>query len=59
MVSDCPFKVLKVLVARLYLTLCDRMGYGLPGSSVHRILQARILECVAISFLRGSSQLKD
>ena len=31
------------------------MDYSLPGSSVHGILQARILEWVAISFSRGSS----
>ena len=30
-----------------------------PGSSVHRIFQARILECVTISFSRGSSQHRD
>ena len=36
-------------------TLCDPMDCSLPGSSVHRILQARILEWVAISFSRGSS----
>ena len=30
-----------------------------PGSSVHRIFQARILGCVAISFSRGSSQPRD
>ena len=29
---------------------CDSIDYSLPGSSVHRILQARILEWVAISF---------
>ena len=33
------------------------MDYGLPGSSVHDISQARILEWVAISFFRGSSSL--
>ena len=38
------------------LTLCDPMDCSLPGSSVHRILQARILEWVAIPFFRGSSQ---
>ena len=38
------------------LTLCDPMECSLPGSSVHRILQARILEWVAIPFSRGSSQ---
>ena len=31
----------------MYLTLCDPMNYSLPGSSVHGILQARILELVA------------
>ena len=40
------------------LTLSDGMDYSLPGSSVHRISQARILEWVAISFSRGSSQPK-
>ena len=37
-------------------TLCNPLDYSPPGSSVHGILQARILECVAISFSRGSSQ---
>ena len=37
-------------------TLCNSMGCRLPGSSVHGILQARILEWVAILFSRGSSQ---
>ena len=35
------------------------MNCSSPGSSVHRISQARILERVAISFSRGSSQLRD
>ena len=35
---------------QLCLTLCDPMDCSLPGSSVHGILQARILEWVAISF---------
>ena len=39
-----------VLVTQSCLTLCDPMDYSLPGSSVHEILQARILEWVAISF---------
>ena len=34
-------------------TLCDPMDYSLPGSSVHGVLQARILEWVAIPFSRG------
>ena len=37
------------------LTLCDPMDSSLPGSSVHGITQARILEWVAISSSRGSS----
>ena len=37
-------------VAQLCLTLCDPMDYSLPGSSVHGIFQARVLEWVAISF---------
>ena len=36
--------------------LCNRMDCGPPGSSVHRILQARILEWVAMPSSRGSSQ---
>ena len=40
-------------------TLCDPMDCSLPGSSLHGILQARVLEWVAISFSRGSSQLRD
>ena len=39
-------------VAKLCLTLCDPMDYSLLGSSVHGILQARILAWVAISFSR-------
>ena len=39
--------------------LCDPMDSSLPGSSVHGIFQARILEWVAISFSRGSSQPRD
>ena len=42
----------KVLVTQSCLTLCDPMDYSLPGSSAHGILQARILEWVAISFSR-------
>ena len=39
-----------------HIWLCDPMDYSLPGSSVHGIFQARVLEWVAISFSRGSSQ---
>ena len=52
-----PVRLLKVkeLVAQLCLTLWDPMDCSLPGSSVHGILQARILEWFAISFSKGSS----
>ena len=46
-------------VAQSCPTLCDPMDCSPPGSSVHGILQARILEWVAISFSRGSSQPRD
>ena len=42
--------------AKSCLTLCDPMDCSLPGSSVHGIFQAIILEWVAISYSRGSSQ---
>ena len=43
----------KVLVIKSCLTFCASMTCSLPGSSVHGILHARILEWVAISFSRG------
>ena len=46
-------------VAQLCLTLCNPVDGSLPGSSIHRIFQARVLEWVAISFSRGSSQPRD
>ena len=47
------------LVTKQHTTLCDPMDCSPPGSSVHGIFQARILEWVAISFSRGSSQPRD
>ena len=44
------------LLSRVFLHPLDCSP---PGSSVHGILQARILEWVAISFSRGSSQSRD
>ena len=41
------------------LTLCDPMHSSPPGFSVLGILQARILECVAIPFSKGSSRPRD
>ena len=46
-------------VAQSCPTLCDPVNCDLPGSSIHGILQARILEWVAISFSRGSSRPRD
>ena len=46
-------------VAQSCPTLCDPMCCSLPGSSVCGIFQARVLEWVAISFSRGSSQPRD
>ena len=47
------------LVSQLYLTLCDPMDCNPPGSSVFRILQARVLEWIAISFSRSSFWTRD
>ena len=50
---------MKVLVAQSCPTLCDPVDCSLPGSSVHGILQERILEWVAIPFSRVSSWPRD
>ena len=46
-------------VAQSCPTLCDHMNGSLPGSAIHGIFQARILDWAAISFSRGSSQPRD
>ena len=46
-------------VAKSCPTLCDPIDCSMPGSSVHGISQARILEWVAISFSKGSSRPRD
>ena len=51
--------VSKCELAQLRPTLCDPVDCSLPDSSVHGILQARILEWVAVSFFRGSSQSRN
>ena len=51
--------LLCVCVSCSVMSLCDRMDCSLPGSSVHGILQAGILELVAIPFFRGSSPSRD
>ena len=48
-----------MLVTESYPTLCDPMDCNLPGSPVHGILQARILEWVAMPSSRGSSWPRD
>ena len=48
-----------MLVSQSCLTLWHPMDYSLPGSSVHGLLQARMLECIAIPFSMGSSQFRD
>ena len=48
--SNPKVVVVVVLVAQSCLTLCNPMDRSLPGSSVHGILQARILEWVAMPF---------
>ena len=51
-------KVVKVLATQLCPTLCDSMDWSVEGSSVHGIYQARMLEWIAMSPSRGSSQLR-
>ena len=46
-------------VAQSFLTLCYAMDGSLPGSAVHGIFWARILEWATISFSRGFSQPRD
>ena len=61
-VKGKAFDVLMCIRAKslqLYPTLCNPMDCSPPGSSVHGILQARILEWVAIPFSRGSSWPRD
>ena len=67
------FKIPKLLISMLNFTVnfdyflchpvvsnsCGPIEGSLPGSSVHGICQARILECFAISFSRGSSRPRD
>ena len=50
---------MKVLVTQSCPTLCNPVDSSPPGASVHEFPQARILEWVAISFSRESSQLRD
>ena len=53
------WSIVDLLVAQSCPTLCNPMDCGPSGSSVHGILQARILEGVSILFSRGSSRPRD
>ena len=61
--SVFPYRLLiywsEVLVIQLCPTLYDPIGCSLPDSSAHGILQARILQWVAIPFSKKSSQHRD
>ena len=57
--SCCPPRSGRVEREKVGGNLCDPMGCSPPGSSVHGIFQARVLEWVAIFFSRGSSQPRD
>ena len=62
MLDTCSFFLgtfYKLLVAQSCPTLCDPVDFSPPGSSVHGILQAQILEWAAIPFSRGASQPRD
>ena len=54
--QDVLKQVSEVNITQSYPTLCDPMNYSLPGSSVHGILQARILEWVTVPFSKEPSQ---
>ena len=56
--KSLPLKV-KVLVSKSRLALCNPMDCNPPVSSIHGILQARILEWIAIPFSRGPSRHRD
>ena len=58
-VTSLTVSVLVCLATQSCLTVCHPMDGSLPGSSVHGILQARILEWVAMPSSRGSSQPRD
>ena len=57
----CAWEVINVYkkveseIPQLCPTVCDPMDCSLPGSSVHGIFRAKVLEWVAISFSRGYS----
>ena len=48
-----------ICFSHVWHSVCDPMGVSPPGSTVHGILQARILEWVAVPYYRGSSRPRD
>ena len=56
--TEISISEMKVLVTKSCLTLCDHVDCSPPGSSVHGILQAKILEWVAMPSSWKSSQLR-
>ena len=58
-IPECVCVFVCVLVAQSCPTLCNPMGCSLSGSSVHGILQTRILEWVLVPFSKGSSQPRE
>ena len=57
--TEEPSRLLSVCAFQSYLTLCNAMDCSPPGSSVHEILQVRMLEWVVVPFSRESSQPRD
>ena len=57
--TSLPWQPRYVSQLAVCLTLCDSMDCSLPGSSVHGIFQARLLERVTIPFSMGSSFPRD
>ena len=57
--TGCMMGPDNMLVLQSCPTLCNPMNCSLPGASVYEILQARILEWVAIPFSRGSPHPRD
>ena len=57
--QNIVIKQYSVLVTQSCLTLCNPMDCSLPASSVHGILQARILEWIAMHFSRGCTRPRD
>ena len=59
LIGDCVCVCVCVCSVALWCRLCHLMDCSLPGPLVHGILQARILESVAIPFCRGTSPRRD